>query len=105
MDLDEIYLEIRPEDIAYVKFIFESYEGVGIIRTVDRKKAVIVLLVAPDFSETARSILASLNNEVALTEVPRPADIGADWLLNELAIQERDIDKGLQGSRVKEWNP
>ncbi|MBI4489914.1 MAG: DUF4911 domain-containing protein [Deltaproteobacteria bacterium] len=85
MHLDEIYLEICPEDIAYVKFIFESYEGVGIIRTVDRKKAVIVLMIVDDFLSVARSILTSLKNEVPLNEIPRPADIGEDWLLRELA--------------------
>lgn len=88
MDLHEIYLEIRPEEIAYIKFIFESYEGVGIIRTVDRKKAVIVLMVVDDFLSTARFILASLKNEVSLNEIPRPADIGEDWLLRELATQK-----------------
>ncbi|MFQ5902440.1 MAG: DUF4911 domain-containing protein [Candidatus Binatia bacterium] len=86
MNLEEIYLEVSPEDIAYVKFIFESYEGVGIIRTVDRKKAVIVLMVVDDFLDIARSILTSLKNEVTLAEIPRPADIGEDWLLKELAV-------------------
>ena len=57
MELRDIYLETLPEHIAYVKFIFESYEEVGIIRTVDRKKAIIVLLAMDDFAETARSIL------------------------------------------------
>lgn len=85
MHLDEIYLEIRPEDVAYVKFIFESYEGVGIVRTVERKKAVIVLMIVDDFLSVARSILTSLKNEVPLNEIPRPADIGEDWLLRELA--------------------
>lgn len=85
MDLYEIFLEIRPEDIAYVKFIFESYEGVGIIRTVDRKKAVIVVMVVRDFLETARLILDSLKKEVPINEIPRPVEIGEDWLLNELA--------------------
>ena len=85
MHLDEIYLEIRPEDVAYVKFIFEFYEGVGIIRTVERKKAVIVLMIVDDFLSVARSILTSLKNEVPLNEIPRPADIGEDWLLRELA--------------------
>lgn len=89
MDLHEIYLEIRPEDIAYVKFIFESYEGVGIIRTVDRKKAVIVLMVVEDFLETARAILASLKSEVSLSEVSRPRDIGDDWLLRELTVTNK----------------
>ncbi|MGH7832675.1 MAG: DUF4911 domain-containing protein [Candidatus Binatia bacterium] len=87
MNLHEIYLAIRPEDIAYVKFIFESYEGVGIIRTVDRKKATIVLLVLEDFIETARSIIECLKKEAPLAEIPRPADIGDDWLMRELAVE------------------
>jgi len=86
MSLSEIYLEIRPEDIAYVKFIFESYEGVGIIRTVDRKKAIIALLAVDDFIGTARSVLTSLKDEIPLVEIPRPAQMGEDWLLLELAI-------------------
>ncbi len=89
MLLHEIYLGIRPEDIAYIKFIFESNEGVGIIRTVDRKKAVIVLMVVEDFLEVARAILASLKNEVSLAEVSRPHDIGDDWLLRELAVTNK----------------
>ena len=87
MDLHEIYLELRPEDIAYVKFIFESYEGVGIIRTVERKKAVIALLAVDDFLNVARSILDSLQKEIPLIEIPRPDDIGDDWLLRELATE------------------
>ncbi|MFQ5682154.1 MAG: DUF4911 domain-containing protein [Candidatus Binatia bacterium] len=87
MSLEEIYLEIHPEDIAYVKFIFESYEGVGIIRTVDAKKAVIVVMVMGDFLSTARSILTSLKEEISLTETARPDDIGEDWLLNDLATE------------------
>src|SRR5512133_1516509 len=55
-----IYLLTPPEHIAYVKFIFESYEEVGIIRTADRKKAIIVLLAMDDFLDTARSILDAL---------------------------------------------
>ncbi len=85
MILHEIYFTIRPEDIAYVKFVLESYDGVGIIRTVDRKKAVIVALVVEDFLEAARALFASLKNEVAIAEIPRPADIGDDWLMQELS--------------------
>ncbi|MEK7341503.1 MAG: DUF4911 domain-containing protein [Candidatus Binatota bacterium] len=93
MDLHEIYLEIRPEDIAYVKFIFESYEGVGIIRTVDRTKAVIVLLVVEDFLDVGRAVVACLKNEVPLAEVLRPEEIGDDWLLQELEVE------GLKGRK------
>ena len=81
MELHEIVLETPPEHIAYIKFIFESYEEVGIIRTVDRKKAIIVLLAVPDFAEVARQILESLKRDLPLEEILRPADMNADWLM------------------------
>jgi hypothetical protein len=87
MGLEEIYLETFPEHIAYIKFIFESYEEVGIIRTVDRKKAIIVLLVMEDFLETARCILDSIRRDVPLKETPRPANMSDDWLMTELAVE------------------
>ena len=91
MNLREIFLEILPEDIAYLKFIIESYEGVGLIRTVDQKRAIVDLLVVEDFMQTALSILDALQQDVSLTEIPRPPDIGEDWLLRELATEETPI--------------
>jgi hypothetical protein len=82
-----IYLEIRPQDIAYIKFILESYEEVGIIRTVERKKAVVVLLAVEDYVETAHAIVKSLQQEITLIEIPPPPGIGDDWLMTELAIE------------------
>ena len=87
MHLRDIYLEIAPEDIAYIKFIFESYEEVGLIRTVERKKAIIVLLAMEDFLETAREILDSIKKDISIVEIPKPADMIDDWLMAELAEQ------------------
>jgi hypothetical protein len=87
MDLRPVYLETPPEHIAYIKFIFESYEEVGIIRTVDRTRAIIVLLVMDDFVEVARHILDSLQRDVPLAELPRPPESGDDWLMSELASE------------------
>ena len=81
----DIYLETPPEHIAYVKFIFESYEEVGVIRTVDRRKSIIVLLAMDDFLDTALGILESLKRDVPLLEVSRPAELPDDWLMAELA--------------------
>ncbi len=87
MDLHEIYLELPMEHIAYVKFIFESYEEIGIIRTVDRKKAIIVLLAMRDFLAPARAVLASLEREIPLRQIARPPDMQDDWLMTELAAE------------------
>ena len=85
--MQEFYLEVAADHIAYIKFIFESYEEVGIIRTVDRKKAIIVLLAMNDFVGVARAILASLEREVPLREIARPANVQDDWFMTELAAE------------------
>jgi hypothetical protein len=90
MELQEIYLETAPEHIAYIKFIFESYEEVGILRTVERKKAIIVLLAVEDYGAVAREILDDLKTEVPLREIPRPAELSNDWLMAELATDDQD---------------
>lgn len=88
MELHAVYLETPPEQIAYIKFIFESYEEIGIIRTVERKQAIIVLLAVKDFIGAAREILDALKQEVPLVEIPRPADLTDDWLMAELANED-----------------
>ena len=90
MELAPIYLEVPPEHIAYIKFIFESYEEIGIIRTVERHKAIIVLLAMPDFADIARDILQSIKQDVPLREIPRPADTQDDWLMAELSTESQD---------------
>lgn len=85
MNLHELYFTLRPEDIAYVKFVLESYDGVGIIRTVDRKKAVIVALVVEDFLAPAQELFASLKSDIDIVAIPRPEEIGDDWLMQELS--------------------
>ena len=90
MELHDIYLEIPPEHIAYIKFIFESYEEVGIVRTVERKKAIIVLLAMRDFVDTARRILASLRQDIPFAEIARPADMTNDWFMAELAKESSE---------------
>jgi hypothetical protein len=91
-ELQLIYLATPPEYIAYVKFIFESYEEVGIVRTVDRKKAVIVLLAMRDFADTAREILESIKKDVPLQEIPPPANMPGDWLMSELRNETHNAD-------------
>ena len=79
--LHPIFLHVDPADIALIKFVFESYEGVAVVRTLDRHDAIIVALVSVDFLDVARAIVASLHEQVSFEEVPEPQDSGDDWLL------------------------
>ncbi len=80
-DVFEIFLRLRRQDIAYVKFIIESYEGMGIVRTVDRHAAIIVVLGTPELESTVREIIGAIARVVSCTEIPRPPEAATDWLL------------------------
>jgi hypothetical protein len=84
-ELTEIYVRLRPEDIAYVKFIFESYETVGFLRTVDPKAATLVVLLVPDFAEVGLRILDSVSREIAIERISAPANLGDDWLVGAIS--------------------
>ena len=79
-----LYLRVAPADIAFVKFLFESYEDVGIVRTLDRQTAIIVVLVVPDFLAVAQAILRDLQARIACTEIEPPPRPDGDWLMRQI---------------------
>ena len=83
-----IYLRVRPVDIALVKFLFESYEEIAIVRTLDRHMAIIVVLVVPDFLTVARAVVEALHGLIECVEVDAPAAETDDWLMREIDRDE-----------------
>jgi hypothetical protein len=84
-ELVEIYVRLAPRDIAYLKFIFESYETVGFLRTIDPRAATLVVFLVPDFADVGMRILDSVSREIRLERVERPHDLGDDWLVGAVA--------------------
>ena len=84
-ELVEIYVRLAPQDIAYLKFIFESYETVGFLRTIDPRAATLVVFLVPDFADVGMRILDSVAREIRLERVERPHDLGDDWLVGAVA--------------------
>jgi hypothetical protein len=79
-----LYLQLAPADIALVKFLFESYEGVGIVRTIDPRRAIIVVLVVTDSLTVAREIVRDLQARIVCVEVDAPLIGPDDWLMREV---------------------
>ncbi|HEY8515226.1 MAG TPA: DUF4911 domain-containing protein [Candidatus Binatia bacterium] len=80
-------LRVEREEVAYFKFLFESYEGVGIVRTVETQKdgTVVIALLAPrDFVEVAEAILEDVRERGArpFTYEELPAVCTEDWFLS-----------------------
>ena len=66
MDTQSRWIRLRRKDIAYFKFIIESYEGLAILRTQDPHEAVVELMVAPGWEEDVDEILEGIRKEIPL---------------------------------------
>lgn len=71
-DVVPVWLRVPRQEIGYVKFVFESYEGVAVLRTWDRHAATIVVLAAPDFLDDVHRIVASLAEEIDCRVIDPP---------------------------------
>jgi hypothetical protein len=79
-DVVPIFLRLPREEIAYVKFVFESYEGVAVVRTLDRRAATLAVLAVPDFEAQARAVVRALVDEAGCVETGPPPDWDGDLL-------------------------
>jgi hypothetical protein len=68
MDTISLLIQIPPEEIAFLSFVLESYEGVAIARTVDPHKGLVELMVSPDYQEEIREILKDLARQFPIQE-------------------------------------
>jgi hypothetical protein len=78
METVTAYYRVAKNDIAFIRFILEAYDGVAVLRTVDPTRGIIALHQAPDRQKLAARIMDSLRAEiriVELTETP-PEDMG-----------------------------
>ena len=66
MDTQSKYFRICPGDIAYFKFIIESYEGMAVVRTKDPCEAVVELMVAPGWEKDLEMVLEGLQKEITI---------------------------------------
>jgi hypothetical protein len=70
MDTQSKYFRIRRKDIAYFKFIIESYEGIAVVRTKDPHEAIVELMVAPGWEKDVDEVLEGLQEEIPIEALP-----------------------------------
>ena len=66
MDTQSKYFRLSRKDIAYFKFIIESYEGIAVVRTKDPYEAIVELMVAPGWEKDVDEVLEGLLKEIHL---------------------------------------
>lgn len=69
MENDAVYIEIDSHDVNYVNRILESYEYLGVLTTLDTRRAVCCIHSTADTKNEVREILSGLDIPVRfLTE-------------------------------------
>jgi hypothetical protein len=83
------FLRLPPRNIALFKFLLESYEGLGIVRTLNRHSGEIAVLALADTAGVIRALLETLRSETDFEILPTPQSINEDWLLADLPEARR----------------
>lgn len=70
------YFRVDRKKIYLIKFIFEAYEGVALLRTVDPKMGIIQCLISPGCEADAMAIIEDLSRTMLIE--PRTGPVGCN---------------------------
>ena len=59
--------QIPPAEIAFVNSIIESYEGIGIMRTIDRQRGIIEIHIMDWATQIFTDITKNIEKEISFT--------------------------------------
>ena len=67
-------LEVNKKEIAYIVSVFEGYDNLAIVRTVDSKQSIIELIISPDYLEDTSQLVHALSKEVYVKKIENHPD-------------------------------
>jgi len=74
------YYRIVPEEIAWLRFVLESYDGLAFVRSLDGRQALVEVAYHPSRSDDAEPLLHSLIAESSMQPVTTPPEAHNDPL-------------------------
>jgi hypothetical protein len=73
------YFRVSRQDMVYLKFILEAYEGMNTMSTVDNAAGIIRIAIMSGFEEDMDTLLSQLGRQVPMEPVSR-AEGESDWI-------------------------
>jgi len=64
------YYRADRRKISFLKFILEAYDGLAVLTTVDSKKGIVVINIAPGCEADVKMILQDLKQNVMIENIP-----------------------------------
>jgi len=60
------YYRVDRRQIAYLRFIFEAYDGIAVLQTLDAQKGIVVLHIAPGCEADVEYVLRDLRKHIMI---------------------------------------
>ena len=76
-----LYLEVPRAQLVALQAYFETYEGVGLVRTLDMRRSLVCILTTPAMLDDCLRLLAYLQPEIGWQTATRPPDLDAERFL------------------------
>ena len=68
-------LEVDKKEIAYIVSVFEGYDNLAVVRTVDPARSIIELIISPDYLEDTRQLVNALSKELYIKKIKNAPSI------------------------------
>jgi hypothetical protein len=69
---ERLYLRVPRPEIAYIRFVLESYDNLAFMSVLDRFEALLCLTFSPDQEAEVRDMVRSLAREIEIREIQVP---------------------------------
>ena len=69
METIKRYYRVDRRQIAFIKFLFEAYDGIAGMRTINPTKGIIKLHIAPGCETQVNRILQDLKKEIQIQRI------------------------------------
>ncbi len=69
METIKKYYRIERKEICFLKFIFEAYDGIATLTTVDSDLSVVMFHIAPGCEDDVEMLLHDLQKDIMIEEV------------------------------------
>ena len=74
---EALYLTVPPARVVLLQALFESYEGVALVRTLDTAASLMCVCTTPSQREVCTRILESVKESIPWRAGPRPPEAAA----------------------------
>ncbi|MBT3514015.1 MAG: DUF4911 domain-containing protein [Nitrospina sp.] len=68
-------LEVDKKEIAYIVSVFEGYDDLAIVRTVNTEQSIIELMISPNYIEDTRQLIHALSKEVYIKKIGNQSNV------------------------------